>query len=133
MSSEDVAKQFVAAINQHDADKLYKLMSEDHTFIDSDGTSYSNTDQYRQGWIEYFKMFPDYMIDISEVFSSGDTVVLLGKASGTYTSDGSLKPENQWQVPAAWKAVIAGEKVKVWQIFVNPEPIAKVMERSSKD
>ena len=133
MSSEDVAKQFAAAINQHDADRLYNLMSEDHIFIDSDGTSYNNTDQYRQGWIQYFKMFPDYTIDISEVFSSGDTVVLLGKASGTYTSDGNLKPENHWQVPAAWKAVIAGEKVNVWQIFVNPEPIAQIMRKSSKD
>jgi ketosteroid isomerase-like protein len=133
MSAEDVAKEFAAAINRHNADAICRLMAKDHIFIDSGGDTYSNISQMRQGWIDYFKMFPDYKIEISEVFVSADMVVLLGKASGTYTSDGTLRPDNHWEVPAAWKAVVAGEKVKVWQVFADNAPVVEIVRKDKKD
>jgi ketosteroid isomerase-like protein len=135
MSVEDVANKFVAAINQHNIEAICQLMTKDHTFIDSGGDIYSGIDngKMRQGWIGYYKMFPDYTIDISEVFVSGETVVLLGKASGTYTLDGSLKPDNHWQVPAAWKAVVVGEKIKVWQVFADNSSVVEIIRKNKND
>ncbi len=135
MSVEDVANEFVAAINQHNVEAICQLMTKDHTFIDSGGDIYSgiDNDKMRQGWIGYYKMFPDYTIDISEVFVSGNTVVLLGKASGTYTLDGSLKPDNHWQVPAAWKAVVVGEKIKVWQVFADNSSVVEIIRKNKND
>jgi ketosteroid isomerase-like protein len=128
MRAKDVANEFVSAINQHNVEAISRLMTEDHTFIDSGGGSYSGVEM-RQGWAEYFKMFSDYTIDISEVFVSGETVILLGKASGTYTSDGTLKPENHWESPAAWKAVAAGGKVKVWQVFADNTLVSEIVKK----
>ncbi len=133
MNAENVAKQFVDMINKHDANGIYRLMSKDFNMIDSDGAVYGRTEQMRQGWIDYFKMFPDYKVEASEVFRSGQTVVLIGKASGTYTSDGSLRPENQWEVPTAWRAVAENGKIKVWQIFTNPTPVIDIMKKDNKD
>jgi ketosteroid isomerase-like protein len=133
MRTEDVAKEFVAAINQHDVEAICQLMTEDHTFIDSGGDIYKGIDKMRQGWIGYYKMFPDYTIDISEVFSSGETVVLLGRGSGTYTPDGDLKPDNHWQIPAAWKAVVVSEKVKVWQVFADNSSVVEIMNKNKND
>jgi ketosteroid isomerase-like protein len=132
MSAKDVANEFVSAINQHNVEAICRLMTEDHAFIDSGGGTYSGIEM-RQGWIEYFKMFPDYTIDIFEVFVSGDTVILLGKASGTYTSDGTLKPENHWEGPAAWKDVVAGKKVRVWQVFADNTLVSEIVKRSKTD
>ena len=131
MTAEDVARQFIAAINKRDADAIYELMSENHQFIDSMGYVSNNRDEMKKGWIGYFKMVPDYLIEISETFVSGGTVMFLGKASGTYTSDGVIKPENHWETIAAWKAVVVGGRVELWQVIADNEPIREIMRREA--
>lgn len=131
MNPRDVAYKFAAAINRHDVDVICDLMSDDHRFIDGMGTVGEGRAEMEKGWIGYFDMVPDYRIDVTETFSSENTVVMLGMASGTYTSDGTLKPGNFWKTPAAWRAVIAGDKVKIWQIFADNEPIREVMRKEN--
>jgi ketosteroid isomerase-like protein len=128
MRAKEVANEFVSAINQHNVEAISRLMTEDHTFIDSGGGTYSGA-EIRQSWAEYFKMFPDYKVEISEVFVSGETVVLIGEASGTYTSDGTLKPANHWEGPAVWKAVVAGGKVKLWQVFSDNTLVSEILKK----
>ena len=74
-------------------------------------------------------MVPDYRIDVQEVFSRGDVVVLLGAAEGTFAGKGALDPRNHWSVPAAWKVVVDGDRVAVWQLYVNPEPMRVILDR----
>jgi ketosteroid isomerase-like protein len=128
MKAKETANKFVSAINRHDTEAISRLMTEDHTFIDSGGGSYGG-DVMRGGWAEYFRMFPDYKIEISEVFASGQTVLLIGKASGTYTADGTLKPANHWQSPAVWKAVAAGDKIKLWQVFCDNTLVSEIVKK----
>lgn len=124
-----IVNQFANAINQHSVDALDHLMSDDHTFIDGMGTVVRDREQMKTGWSGYFNMVPDYKVDIFEVFVSGNTVALLGEASGTYTSDGRLKPENFWKIPAAWRAVVSDNKIKEWQVYADNEPIRQIMRR----
>jgi ketosteroid isomerase-like protein len=133
MSAVDTVGKFVAAINRHDVDGIGRLMSEDCVYVDSDGTTYDDVEQMIQGWPGYFKMFPDYKIEITDTFVKGDTVALLGKASGTYTSDGTLRPENHWEIPAAWKAVVAGDKIKLWQWIADNSIVAEIMKKEKED
>ena len=133
MNIEEIANQFIAAINRHDIEAICRLMTEDHTFIDSCGDVHHGIEQMRQGWSEYFNMFPDYMIEAPEFVVSDDTIILLGRASGTYTADGTLRPENHWEIPAAWKAVIDGDKIKLWQIFADNAPIVEIMRKDAED
>ena len=129
MNIEEIVNKFIEAINRHDIKAISELMSEDCVYIDSDGTTYDDLEQMKGGWPGYFKMFPDYKIETPEFVVSGDTVILLGRASGTYTSDGTLKPENHWQIPAAWKAVVAGDKIKLWQWIADNSIVAKIIEK----
>jgi len=133
MNIEDIANQFIEAINDHDVDSLCGLMTEDHTFIDSGGDVYKGIENMRRAWSDYFKMFPDYTIDAPEFVVSGDTIVLLGKASGTCSVDGTMKAENRWEIPAAWKAVVADDKVKLWQVFADNAPIMEIMVKIEND
>ena len=131
MDIDEIANKFIEAINRHDVGAICRLMTEDHAFIDSGGDVYSGIEQMQRAWKEYFKMFPDYMIEAPEFVVSGDTIILLGKASGTYTTDGKLRQKNHWQIPAAWKAVIANDKIKLWQVFADNTQVAEIIEKES--
>ena len=86
-----------------------------------------------KGWPGYYKMFPDYKIEITETYVSGDTVVMLGSAAGTYSSDGTLKPENHWEIPAAWKAIVAGDKIKLWQVIADNSIVGEIMRKDAEN
>ena len=129
--TKDVINKFVEAINNHDIEAIHQHMAEDHRFIDSMGRTVAGRDEMKKSWIAFFKIVPDYKITISEVFSSDNKLVLLGNASGTYSTDGNLKPENQWKTQAAWRAVVEGGKIAEWKVFGDNEAIRKVIRKSS--
>lgn len=130
MNPIDVALEFVQRINRRDVDLLCELMTEDCRFVDSDGTvSATDRESQREGWRGYYEMVPDYRIDVEETIGSGDVVVLLGIVSGTYALDGELEPENRWETPAAWKAVVRDDRVAEWRVWADLEPIRAVMRR----
>src|ERR1700684_4126079 len=70
---ENIVNDFVNAINEHNVDKIYSLMTEDHKFIDAHGNEVTGKDKMRAGWAGYFQWFPDYKIEITDIFSIGDT------------------------------------------------------------
>jgi ketosteroid isomerase-like protein len=109
---------FVDAINEHDVDKICSLMTDDHKFIDSQGNVCIGKEQMRTGWIGYFQLFPDYKIEIIEMFSNGDTIAAFGFASGTFNGLSDRK-ENYWHLPASWKAIINNRKIQLWQVYAD--------------
>jgi ketosteroid isomerase-like protein len=131
MDARDIFMQFVDGINQHDAETLYSLMSEDHRFIDSMGTIVDDREGMKKGWGEYFRMVPDYRIEIEEEFINNDKIFAIGKAMGTYTADGVLKEENYWQTIAAWKTVVRDDKIALWQVIADNEPIREIIRKES--
>jgi ketosteroid isomerase-like protein len=131
MTPEEVARAFVDAINSGSVETLSELMTPNHVFIDSDGSEIAGQDSMREGWANYLAMVPDYKIAVERTLVRGDIVVFLGIASGTFVQEGTLKPENHWTVPAAWRAVVENDKIAVWQLYVNPEPMRQIMERMS--
>ena len=127
---EAVARAFAAAISARDVPALARLMSDDHRFIDSLGNTIKGRSRMEDGWRSYFTMVPDYTITVSEAFASGPVVVMTGTAQGTFTADGTLKPQNKWQTPAAWRAIIAGDHVTEWRVYADNDPIRKLMSRN---
>jgi ketosteroid isomerase-like protein len=111
-SEVDTDLKFIDLINQHSADKLAELMTEDHVFIDSLGQSVSGREQMRLGWKGYFAFCPDYWVSHEEMLSGGNLVAVFGAAGGTIAADGKLPPENKWRTSAAWLAIVDGGLVK---------------------
>jgi ketosteroid isomerase-like protein len=133
MEPIEVALAFVAAINAQRIDRIAELMTDHHTFVDSDGSETVGREVMRAGWTSYLEMVPDYRIEVEETLARKNTVVLLGIASGTFVHDGRLDARNRWTVPAAWRAAIEGEQVSVWQVYVNPEPMTTILARLQSD
>ena len=132
-TAETVAQAFVRAINRQDVDRIAELMSPAHRFVDSLGNVTEGCDKMRAGWAAYFRMVPDYAIAIEEYYPAGATtdadpvIIMLGIASGTYTQDGRLRPENRWQTPIAIRALIEDGLVAEWRIYADNEPMRKRM------
>lgn len=116
---QKVFYEFVGAINGHNAEKLYSLMTDDHQFIDAQGNLVAGKAQMKAGWAGYFQWFPDYKIEVTNVFLEGDTVAAFGFAEGTFKGLETENNINYWRLPAAWKAVIENGKVKLWQVYAD--------------
>ena len=132
MIAEKIILAFVKRINQHDPEGLVALMTEDHIFIDSEGNRVQGKEKMLSAWQGYFAMMPDYHIQVEKIFDSKDEVVLLGTARGTYAVDGKLLKENQWEIPAAWRAVIKNRLVKEWQVYADNSVVWKIIEKNKK-
>jgi ketosteroid isomerase-like protein len=114
-----IVLEFVDAINEGDIDEICKLMSDDHLFIDSQDCRVAGKNTMKLGWIEYFKLFPDYKIDIEDIFEKSELVCLLGYASGTYRNLQNETKSNHWRIPAAWKAIVYKGQIKQWQVYAD--------------
>jgi ketosteroid isomerase-like protein len=133
MTSTEVVSAFVNAINRRDVEELCRLMTDDHLFVDSGGAEYRGRETMRSGWIGYFSMVPDYTIEIQETLADGPLVILIGTAHGTYSPDGNLNPADRWSTRAAWRAVVTGGHIAVWQVFADNEPIRQIMRKYGKE
>jgi limonene-1,2-epoxide hydrolase len=115
----NVVKAFIAAINRRNPSEISDLMTEDHTFIDSGGRTESGREHMTAGWEGYFRMFPDYEIQVESILGDKALVAVFGSASGTYNGKRGLVPENRIEMPAAWKAIVANGKIKLWQVYTD--------------
>jgi limonene-1,2-epoxide hydrolase len=128
----DVVTAFIAAINRHNPSEIFGLMTEDHVFVDSGGRSQSGREDMVAGWQEYFRMFPDYKIDVDCILGEKALVAVFGSASGTYDGKRGLVPENRIEMPAAWKAAVENGKVKLWQVYADWTEGGRIIEDDRK-
>jgi ketosteroid isomerase-like protein len=118
---------FIKSINAHDVEGLGALMSDEHTFIDAHGNQISGREQMLGGWRGYFEWFPDYFIEVNDVFEDGDNFALFGFAGGSFKGQES----ESWRLPAAWKARVKDGRVALWQVFADTKIPFDIMARSS--
>ena len=116
----EVIREFIDSINSADIDRIYDLMTIDHVFIDSQDNQMIGREKMKKAWSNYFDLFPDYKIEITDTLQNDSITVMLGYASGTYkTKEVSSDNINFWRVPAAWKAIVSNNKIKLWQVFAD--------------
>jgi limonene-1,2-epoxide hydrolase len=128
---KQIIYDFVNAINEHDVDKICSLITEDHKFIDSQGNEVVGKEKMRTGWIGYFRWFPDYKIEITNMFFNGDIFAGFGFAGGTFQGLSNRK-ENYWCLPASWKAVIKNGKIHLWQVYADSKIPYDIINKSKK-
>ena len=129
MTPLKVAGAFVAASNAGDVNRLAGLMTPEHMFVDTNGSDYVGRDQMKSNWQKYFDMVPDFQIEVSERFEDKGTVILLGRAGGTFVQNGELKRDNHWSFPAAWRGIVDSNFVAIWQLFANQHVMHEILKR----
>ncbi len=120
MTSREIVRVFIDRINAHDVEGLGEMMSDDHRFLDAHGNEVVGKQKMIAGWRGYFEWFPDYYLEVNEIFEgetseAGQAFALLGFAGGSFKG----KPDRSWRLPAAWKALVKGDHVALWQVFAD--------------
>ena len=136
MDSSNVVKQFVEAINAHDARGIASLMTPDHRFIDSLGNVVEGRDTMQEGWKAYFTMVPDYQLVLTRHFELAEgrdeaEIACTGTAHGSYSSDGTFQAGSEWSTPVAVRALLRDCLVAEWQVYADNEPIRERMRAAA--
>ncbi len=127
----DVVRAFIDRINTHDNDGLVSLMAPQYTFVDSLGNKFPYATA-RNGWKQYFTMVPDYWIQVEDMVGQDEVVIAFGKAGGTFVPQGGeIRPQNRWQTPAVWRAVVSDGKIAEWRVYCDNEPIREKMRAAA--
>jgi len=103
-----VALRFNERINQRDLKGLVELMTEDHTFIDSDGKITKGRDVMKEGWKAFFETYPDYRNVFTCVTVQSKVVVMVGYSTCSH------KP---LAGPNIWTAKVRGNRVSEWRVY----------------
>jgi ketosteroid isomerase-like protein len=123
----DTVLAFLEQINARNVDGLCALMTDDHVFLDGLGNRMHGRASMRKGWAEYFRMFPDYRVSHTDVFSQGDVVAAFGSAEGTLAVKRELPKETHWRASAAWRAVVRDGLIAEWQVYADNQSARKIM------
>lgn len=111
--------EFVNAINEQDTEKLGALMADEHKFIDAHGNEVTGKAKMTARWAGYFQLFPDYKIEITDLFVDGPTIAAFGFAAATFKGIKIPENANYWHIPAAWRVVIENDKIELWQVYAD--------------
>ncbi len=132
MRPAEIATAFAARINAHDPVGLSELMTEDHAFIDALDNRTAGRAAMRAGWQHYFAAVADYWIRVDTVFENGQTVALFGRAGGTYAGGAPKSEASAWEIPAAWLAEVRGDRISVWRVYADNQPLRQLMGANAK-
>jgi ketosteroid isomerase-like protein len=104
---EQACLRFNDAITAQSVEALALLMTEDHRFIDSAGSTVEGKAACLDAWRGFFESFPDYRNEFDDVASQGDTVVMRGRSiCSTPELDG----------PALWSARVEDGLLTEWRV-----------------
>jgi len=111
-------QNFIKAINQHSISLMADCLSDDHYFTDAHGNEISGKEHVLKAWEGYFYLFPNYFIEITEIFETEKAIAAFGYAGESEeTEDNCLKM--LWKIPAAWRAEIHEYKIQSWQVIAD--------------
>lgn len=117
MSDRDIAIKFNDAINARDLDALVALMTDDHRFVDTEGTAFEGIERCREVWAGFFSAFPDYRNHFETLIERDGTVSIVGRST---CSDARLAG------PALWSVIILDGAVREWR--VHEDTVARRVE-----
>ncbi len=130
--AESIIKEYVKKINAHDVDGMLNMMTDDHEFVDSLGINIHGRDNMKMAWDVLLTFFPDYEIHINEIIGKNGKIALFGNAKGTLAANGKILPENKFEIPASWTAVVKDGLIQKWRVYADNSPVRKLIAKYEK-
>jgi len=100
---------FLAALARHDVDAAVALVdSQVAVTVHPFGLNENGADVLRTVLADLVRAFPDLMISVSRVITTGEVVAALFKAEGTQSADyaGAINQEKHLDIDQAWRFVV---------------------------
>jgi hypothetical protein len=80
-----LAVTFVERLNRREFDGLLKLMPPDHRLFPGGGEIITGREKAREALSGYVSSWPDFQIHIADVYLVDDSVVMIGRTTGSCT------------------------------------------------
>ena len=129
MTNAEIVNSFIQAINDHDVDKIYNLMSEDQIFVDGYGDKHVG----KNGMQERSTILQSVLIIKlkSQMSQRTNSIIgLFGYAKATYKT---LKM-NGIVISAKdccyVKAIVEHKKIKYWQVFCDYTRLQAIIDKN---
>ena len=100
---------FLAALARHDVDAAVALVdSQVAVTVHPFGLNENGADVLRTVLADLVRAFPDLMISVSRVITTGEVVAALFKAEGTQSADyaGAINQEKHLDIDQAWRFTV---------------------------
>lgn len=104
------AQTFLDAFARHDVDAAMAVVdSQAAVTVHPFGLNDKGTDVLRSVLADLVRAFPDLMVTVSRVITTGDVVTALLSAEGTQSADyaGAINQEKHLDIDQAWRFVVA--------------------------
>ena len=112
-----MAVRFNEMITAADLDGLVSMMTEDHSFIDSEGHIVSGRVACAEAWRGFFAAFPTYRNEFASVDERDGLVIMVGR---------SFCAENsELEGPAIWTARTVGTLIAEWRVYDDMPPVRR--------
>jgi len=59
--------------------------------------------------------------------AEGEAVAIFATSNGTYAPDGDIRPEREWQIPAAFLGVVRGGRIARWESYSDASIVYDLM------
>lgn len=109
-------------VTAHDVVGLAALMTDDHAFVDSEGTAIEGKAECVEAWRVFFAEFPDYQNVFASARTDGEVVTVVGHSE---CSEPALAG------PAIWTVVVRDGLVARWQVSVDSPETPAALGRPS--
>jgi ketosteroid isomerase-like protein len=128
MDMREIVEAMVRAINSGRAEAVAERIHARGAFVDSLGNRLEGRAALLDGWRAYFRMVPDYRIEVEGMMVDGLEALLHGRARGTVHRDG--RAVGSFEMPAAWRATSdGGRRLTLWQVYADNKPVWDMLGR----
>ena len=106
------ALHFNECINSQDEDGLAELMAENVAMVESDRVALEGKDAFKNAWIQFFDLCPDYRNHFNRIESRENQVIIIGFSS---CSNEALNG------PMLWTARVENDLITEWRILPDTD------------
>ncbi len=130
METREIVEAMVKAINSGRAEAVGQRMHLRGVFVDSLGRRLEGRPALVEGWRAYYRLVPDYRIEVEGMMTDGLDALLHGRARGTVHRGGLAIEGGAFEIPAAWRAASdGGRSLTLWQVFADNQPVQALIGR----
>jgi len=111
-SASDIVREFVDYANAGERELVDSLVVEDIKFTDIAGDVYIE----KEFMSSYLKAYPNYKIDIQQMFRGGSGVAFSGKTRGSH-----VPAEIEFEETLIWTAEVRDGLISEWRIYLDED------------
>lgn len=121
---------FIDILNHHQVDSLAAILHQDAEFVDTQNRYLTGNKRIAQGWGKYWEIFPDYHLEVENIWIQSDSIAIFAMAKATYKNKQSESNENQWEIPIALQLYFTNGKMMHWKMYGDTKIIYEIIRNN---